>query len=478
MMKFCFLFLFWIFYYYKQVESSKILIISQGNLSHTLMLHGIGKELLSRGHEVSVIWNSEVEMKELNLYNYKKLYYSTNETTNFKHLQSSIPDFLLGKLSIEYIFSLEKTPFAATLKIANSECHAILGNATLMNKLQSEKYDIAIIDTFPLTFCTLIIPTTLNIPFVSVSETLTPWEMRIPFLPFISTRGANSDEKPSFTKRFVELLSYVFIVFMRDMFLPSSNFKEFSKYTNYSSFQEIIENSALFLNLQDTFITGLYVPKLPNVEFIGGITISHPKPIEDQTLNQWVSQANQGLIVVSFGSLVSFFPKEIMIKIFKVFGKLNQRVVIRFDQAYSKYKPENVPENVKLLSWIPQNDLLGHKNTILFISHAGTNGVYEALYSGVPLLMSSTLIPIQGVIAARVQTLGCGKIFDIAENDENQIFDLIGSIIHNNSYKLRAEKISKLLKHQKPVLEMLLQKRSNMLLNLVLIISDRKYLIN
>jgi UDP:flavonoid glycosyltransferase YjiC (YdhE family) len=45
-----------------------------------------------------------------------------------------------------------------------------------------------------------------------------------------------------------------------------------------------------------------------------------------------------------------------------------------------------VPENVYLQPWLPQNDILGQSNTVLFITHCGNNGLYEALYHGVPVL--------------------------------------------------------------------------------------------
>ena len=32
------------------------------------------------------------------------------------------------------------------------------------------------------------------------------------------------------------------------------------------------------------------------------------------------------------------------------------------------------PSNVKFLSWLPQNDLLAHNKTKLFITHGGANG--------------------------------------------------------------------------------------------------------
>ena len=42
--------------------------------------------------------------------------------------------------------------------------------------------------------------------------------------------------------------------------------------------------------------------------------------------------------------------------------------------------------NIKPFKWLPQNDLLGHRNTKAFISHLGSNGVNEAAYHGIPVI--------------------------------------------------------------------------------------------
>jgi len=47
---------------------------------------------------------------------------------------------------------------------------------------------------------------------------------------------------------------------------------------------------------------------------------------------------------------------------------------------------ETVPKNVKLSSWLPQQNLLGHPKMKLFITHCGGGSAEEAIYHGVPLV--------------------------------------------------------------------------------------------
>ena len=45
----------------------------------------------------------------------------------------------------------------------------------------------------------------------------------------------------------------------------------------------------------------------------------------------------------------------------------------RYSEEFSSKIPD-VPRNVKFMTWLPQNDLLAHNKTKLFITHGGLNG--------------------------------------------------------------------------------------------------------
>lgn len=40
----------------------------------------------------------------------------------------------------------------------------------------------------------------------------------------------------------------------------------------------------------------------------------------------------------------------------------------------------DLPKNIKLSKWFPQQDVLGHKNARIFITHCGGGGTEEAIY--------------------------------------------------------------------------------------------------
>lgn len=91
-----------------------------------------------------------------------------------------------------------------------------------------------------------------------------------------------------------------------------------------------------------------------------------------------------------------------------------------FIWKYESKDLKNLPENVIIRAWLPQQDLMAHKNTILFITHGGTLGLQEAVWYGVPILG----IPIFGDQFMNLNNLerkGAAKILQI-ENLREKTF--------------------------------------------------------
>ena len=81
----------------------------------------------------------------------------------------------------------------------------------------------------------------------------------------------------------------------------------------------------------------------------------------------WIETADEGLIVFSMGSMVRSMHHSKSEIIARALARLPQKVIWR----YAGETPKGLGKNTKIMEWIPQNDLIGHPKTKLFITHGG-----------------------------------------------------------------------------------------------------------
>lgn len=131
-------------------------------------------------------------------------------------------------------------------------------------------------------------------------------------------------------------------------------------------------------------------PYVPNMIEVGGLHISHKINTLPNDIRTFLDESVDGAIFFSMGSNLksNLMPIEKRNIILKVFGKLKQRVLWKWEDD----KLEEKPKNVLINKWFPQNDILAHPNVKVFITHGGLLSMSEAIYHGIPLIG----IPIYG----------------------------------------------------------------------------------
>ena len=105
----------------------------------------------------------------------------------------------------------------------------------------------------------------------------------------------------------------------------------------------------------------------------------------------------------------------------------------------------SLPPNLKLMSWLPQNDLLGHPKTRLFITHTGLNSQFEALYHAVPTIMFY-LFGDQPYNAKRGEYKGHGVMMDILNFDPEELAANIDLMLNNDSFQIAVTKDSRIFR--------------------------------
>lgn len=111
------------------------------------------------------------------------------------------------------------------------------------------------------------------------------------------------------------------------------------------------------------------------------------------------------------------------------FKGLKQRVLWKYEDE----SLGDIPANVMIRKWMPQNDILAHPNVLLFITHGGMFGTMEALYNGVPLL-SIPFFGDQFRNAIRIDASGHGKFIQHRDITVKTFSKAINEIISNKEY--------------------------------------------
>ena len=80
------------------------------------------------------------------------------------------------------------------------------------------------------------------------------------------------------------------------------------------------------------------------------------------------------------------------------------------------------------MDWLPQNDLLAHKDIKAFVSHVGHNSLYESAYHGVPVV-AFPFYGDQQSNAKKAEHAGLGLAVDWKSSNAQELFETIERII-------------------------------------------------
>ncbi|KAH8246347.1 hypothetical protein KR038_001236 [Drosophila bunnanda] len=174
-------------------------------------------------------------------------------------------------------------------------------------------------------------------------------------------------------------------------------------------------------------------PTVPQSIEIGGIQVKekpHPLP---QELSKFLNNANDGAIFFSLGTNVdtNTIRPEIVDTLYKVFSKVPQRVVWKWKDLQNK--PGNA-SNIYFSDWLPQDDILAHPKTRLFVTHAGKGGVAEAQFHGVPMVALPLFGDQQGNAEIMARS-GFGRWLDMLTVTPEELEESILDVLHNPVYR-------------------------------------------
>lgn len=211
------------------------------------------------------------------------------------------------------------------------------------------------------------------------------------------------------------------------------------KYPNYAKAKKNV--AAVFLN---SHFTQAHVrPFLPNVIEIAGLNIKDKPSKLPLDIQKWIDDARDGVILVSFGTnYKSSDQTEEIRKIFlRTFSKLKQRIIWKFEVD----SIQNLPENVMIRKWLPQNDILAHPNTKMFISHMGMSSYFEAVYHAVPVV-AVPLASDQPINSENAKLARWAEIVPFQQLTEQALESAVKKVLFDPKYKEAARNLSDIFK--------------------------------
>ena len=159
-----------------------------------------------------------------------------------------------------------------------------------------------------------------------------------------------------------------------------------------------------------------------------------------------MDKSKNGVIYLSFGSALkgSLMTEENRKLLLNALGRFKQYDVI---WKWETEEMPDKPENVMLSKWLPQQEILGHPNLKVFITHAGQSSFQETLCHQKPVVA----IPISGDQpnnAAEVERLGFGISQPWLSLDEDELYNALDKVLHDPKYTEAAKRVGSTLNDQ------------------------------
>ena len=209
---------------------------------------------------------------------------------------------------------------------------------------------------------------------------------------------------------------------------------------------EIERNTSLVLQFGHPLILDGWAPMVPNYIQLGMMNCrpGNPFPTGD-VIGDFLKNSKKGVIFISFGSIIKgslMTPdkKQIFLNVFQKFSQYD--FIWKWDE-----KLPDLPKNVLVANWLPQQDILAHPNLKLFITHGGQSSFQESLCYQKPMVA----IPVFGdqpLNAKEVKRLGVGLYTPFSSLNEEELINAIHDVLHDPKYTEAAKALGSAMNDQ------------------------------
>ena len=308
-----------------------ILLIPVSGRSHFYCVAAIGRELMRRGHDVTMIIGDNFKVcKELDAGMTIERYYCADDepcVDNDEQL-ANLTKLYMGERSSANDMIRLLSPI-----VERNSRRLLVNNEPMLERLTKVGFDIAVVDGL------------------------------------------------MFVERLVNAATFLSFHFVKLVPEPREEILDgYRRFGLFDSTNDLVARSLLWLSSKDDYPK----PSMPNIIDVGGLTAGPVRGTLTSNLKLFTSDAKDGVNLVTLGSMTANTPLSIAEKFLSAFRRLSDfKIIWRFSRAEHNLA---IPDNVFASKRLPQNDILADSKVKLFITHCGTNGQFESTYHGVPML--------------------------------------------------------------------------------------------
>lgn len=419
--------------------------------SHWINMEILLKELHARGHSITVLRSA----KSWYIPSESALYTSINVTmledeTDKSFYYKLLLDVMECRRSGEFwqIFC-QKHLITSMLdnghKFLAAAVATMLDDPQLMKKLTEAKFDLMLTD--PALTIGVVLGSYLKLPLVFNVRWINTGESHFTIAPspisYIPVPGSELHDRMDFLGRFRNMLLYLHSMVEQHLIINAAYSELFQKHFPPGTDLLSLQLAADIWLMRTDFVFEFPRPTMPNVVYIGGFQCQEARPLAAEMEAFMQSSGEHGVVVMSLGTIVSGLPREVTEAIAAAFAELPQKVVWKFMGE----KPSTLGNNTMLTKWLPQNDLLGHPKTRAFVAHGGTNGMYEAIYHGVPVLGLPLLFD-QFDNLHRLKVRGAARVVEAKSLTKADFLEALKDILENPAYRNNIKRLSQLHRDQ------------------------------
>ncbi|XP_077416353.1 UDP-glucuronosyltransferase 2A1-like [Vanacampus margaritifer] len=422
--------------------------------SHWINMKPVLEALVDHGHQVTVlIPSASLFMKASDRSRFH--YLPFNVSISLEEIESFMEDFLAFSIyEIDYmnyfqLYAKFLTMMKQDLQYSLKYLDGVVRSDHIMTKLKEGNYDLVLAD--PIYPGSELVAEILGVPLIyslrfSMVYNFERYCGQLPSPPsFVPAVMSKLTDKMSFSERMWNFLFYA----LNDVMVEISLWAEVDKY--YTEFKGTPTSACELVGRADIWLIRTYWdfdyprPFLPNFKYVGGIHC-RPATALPADMEEFVqSSGDDGIVVFTLGSMVKNVSSEKANMIAAGLAQIPQKVLWR----YSGEKPATLAPNTRLYDWIPQNDLLGHPKTRAFITHGGTNGIYEAIYHGVPMV-GIPMFADQPDNMIHMKAKGAAVTVDFNFMSSEDLSRAVRTVVDDKSYKENAMRLS-VIHHDRPM---------------------------